>query len=123
METDTLQRNRLGAYGEAIAARYLVREAGMLVLDRNWHSAHGELDLVLRDGNILVACEVKTRSSLAKGEPLEAIGAAKIDRLKILIEQWREIHQVRAHQIRLDLVGVLLSHGQVQRIDHVRGVA
>ncbi|MGC4003715.1 MAG: YraN family protein [Pirellulales bacterium] len=123
MEIDTLQRNRLGAYGEAIAARYLVREAGMLVLDRNWHTAHGELDLVLRDGNILVACEVKTRGSLAKGEPLEAVTTEKIDRLKALIELWRETHRVRAREIRLDLVGVLLSRGQVQRIDHVRGVS
>lgn len=122
METDTLHRNRLGAFGEAVAARYLVREAGMLVLDRNWRCAQGELDLVLRDGNILVACEVKTRGSLVKGEPLEAVTQEKLERLKVLIELWREARQVRAREIRLDIVGVLMAHGQVQRIDHVRGV-
>jgi len=120
--TDTLRRNRLGAYGEAIAASYLTREAGMLVLERNWRCSHGELDLVLRDGRVLVACEVKTRAGLSKGAPLEAVTPAKLERIKILIETWRGQHGIGARELRIDLVGVLLSHGAITRIDHVRGV-
>ena len=48
------------------AARYLV-EQGMVVLDRNWRCEQGEIDLVLRDGEVLVFCEVKTRASAAFG--------------------------------------------------------
>ena len=48
--TTAQQRRALGAYGERIAARHLVENGGMTVLDRNWQCAAGELDLVLRDG-------------------------------------------------------------------------
>lgn len=54
-------KQALGAYGEALAARHLV-EQGMVLLDRNWRCDAGEIDLVLRDGEVLVVCEVNTRS-------------------------------------------------------------
>ncbi len=50
----------LGIQGERIAAAFLAR-AGLHVLDRNWRCRDGELDLVARDGDALVFCEVKTR--------------------------------------------------------------
>ena len=59
--TTARQRLATGGYGEASAARYLV-ELGMVVLDRNWRCELGEVDLVLRDGPVLVICEVKTRA-------------------------------------------------------------
>ena len=74
-------RQQLGRYGEAYAARYLV-EHGMEVLDRNWRCAAGEIDLVLRDGDVLVVCEVKTRASLAFGSPFEAVTERKLARLR-----------------------------------------
>ena len=43
------------------------------MLDRNWRCDAGEIDLVLRDGRVLVVCEVKTRASTAYGSPLEAV--------------------------------------------------
>lgn len=110
----------LGAYGEALAARHLV-DAGMVLLDRNWRGPAGEIDLVLRDGATLVFCEVKTRSSTAFGSPLEAVGAAKAGRMRRLAAQWMEAHDVRVRDVRLDLVGVLHAAGKVE-IDHVAGV-
>lgn len=110
----------LGAYGEALAARHLV-DAGMVLLDRNWRGPAGEIDLVLRDGATLVFCEVKTRSSTAFGSPLEAVGAAKAGRMRRLAAQWMEAHDVRVRDVRLDLVGVLHAAGNVE-IDHVAGV-
>ena len=61
MTTTAASRQALGAYGETLAARLLTVERGMVLLDRNWRCPEGELDLVLRDGDVLVACEVKTR--------------------------------------------------------------
>src|SRR5690348_6271287 len=57
----------LGRYGEALAVRYL-REQGMEVVDRNWRCEIGEVDIVARDGDCLVICEVKTRRSSGFGE-------------------------------------------------------
>lgn len=111
---------KLGAWGEQLAARHLVGE-GMVVLDRNWRGDGGELDLVLRDGQTLVVCEVKTRSSTGWGAPLEAVGRRKADRLRRLAAQWMAARGVRAPDVRLDLVGVLRTpDGPV--VEHVKAI-
>jgi putative endonuclease len=115
------QRQSLGRYGEVVAARRLV-EAGMVLLERNWRCELGEIDLVLRDGPVLVVCEVKTRSSTDFGDPLEAVGRAKAERLHRLAERWQEERGVRPAEVRIDLVGVLQDGHGAARVDHVRGV-
>ena len=111
----------LGAYGEALAAQHLVK-AGMVLLDRNWRCPSGEIDLVLRDGQTLVFCEVKTRSSTAYGSPLESVSAEKAARLRRLAALWIQAHEVRVRDVRIDLVGVLRSAGAPAVVDHVQGV-
>lgn len=111
---------RIGAYGEQVAARHLVGQ-GMVILDRNWRGEAGELDLVLRDGDVLVVCEVKTRSSEGWGSPLEAVGRQKAERLRRLAAQWIQVHGVRVPEVRLDLVGVLRTPGGPV-VEHVRAI-
>jgi putative endonuclease len=113
------QRLATGDYGEASAARYLV-EQGMVVLDRNWRCELGEIDLVLRDGEVLVFCEVKTRASAAYGSPLEAVSAPKMARMRRLAARWMRDHAVSAPEVRLDVVGLLLDGSP--RLEHLRGV-
>src|SRR4051812_44367438 len=114
------QRMALGGYGEAQAARFLV-ELGMVVLDRNWRCDLGEVDLVLRDGSVLVFCEVKTRATEAFGSPLEAVTPAKVARLRRIAARWMHEHHVRAEEGRLDLVGGLLHGSGAGRGEHARG--
>ena len=115
------QRTATGQYGEASAARWL-SQGGMVLLDRNWRCELGEIDLVLRDGDVLVVCEVKTRSSAAFGSPFEAVTPAKLSRLRRLGARWVAERGVRVPEIRIDLVGVRLDLGGDDRFDHVRGV-
>lgn len=112
----------LGAFGEAYAARHLV-DAGMVLLDRNWRCELGEIDLVLRDGEILVFCEVKTRSSARYGTPLESVTAPKAARLRRLAARWLADHHVRPREVRLDLVGVLVPRDGSPSVEHTAGVA
>jgi putative endonuclease len=116
-------RRALGAYGESLAARHLVEVQGMVLLDRNWRCELGEIDLVLRDGKVLVFCEVKIRSSTAFGSPLEGVTERKAARIRRLAARWLAAHQVHPDDVRIDLVGVLLRRGHAARLDHVRGVA
>ena len=122
MTTTARQRSALGAYGEALAARHLVQQ-GMVLLDRNWRCDLGEVDLVLRDGRVLVVCEVKTRSSLAYGSPLEGVTEQKASRLRRLAARWLADHEVHPDEVRIDLVGVLVPSSGAVEVDHVRGVA
>ena len=117
----TDHRLALGRFGEAYAARHLV-EQGMTLLDRNWRCDAGEIDLVLRDGRVLVVCEVKTRSSNAYGSPVEGVTAAKAARLRRLAARWLAEHPVRPDDVRIDLVGVLAAAGRPPHVEHVIGV-
>lgn len=121
MTTRTQRAHGLGAYGESLAARHLVAQ-GMVVLDRNWRCEQGEIDLVLRDGDVLVICEVKTRSSVAFGTPLEAVTQVKAARLRRLAACWLRDHLVRPQDVRFDLVGVLRPRSGAATVDHVRGI-
>jgi putative endonuclease len=114
-------RRRLGAWGEGVAARHLTRR-GMALLDRNWRCEAGEIDLVLRDGRVLVICEVKTRRSDAFGHPLAAVDAVKVARLRRLAARWLRAHDVRCDDLRIDLVGILAPHDGPVEVEHVAGV-
>ena len=115
-------RTQLGRYGEACAARHLTRHEGMIVLDRNWRCDLGEIDLVLRDRNVLVVCEVKTRTSARFGSTIEAVTEAKAARLRVLAARWCEERGLRPSHLRIDVVGVLLDGHHIVRIDHARGI-
>ena len=122
-QTTVRQKDALGAYGERLAARHL-SAAGLTVLDTNWRCALGELDIVARDGDVLVVCEVKTRSSTGHGHPLEAVTAAKAARLRLLAAAWIDERQVHPAEVRVDLVGVVRQRsGGPSTVEHVRGVA
>ena len=115
------RRRALGRFGETYAARHLVRQ-GLVLLDRNWRCDAGEIDLVLREGRVLVVCEVKTRSSTAFGSPVEAVSEQKAERLRRLADRWLEERGVRPPEVRLDLVGVLVPRTGRPQVEHVRGV-
>lgn len=120
--TTTAARQALGAYGEQVAARHL-QEHGYELLDRNWRCERGELDLVLRHGNVLVVCEVKTRSATqACGTPHEAVGPRKLQRLQRLAQLWQEAHGLRADEVRVDLVAVLRPDRGRAEVEHVVGI-
>jgi putative endonuclease len=116
-----LAKDGLGQYGENVAVAHL-RGAGLTILDRNWRCDIGEIDIVARDGDVLVVCEVKTRSSTGFGAPLEGVTARKAARLRRLAARW--VHEQRVHppDIRIDLVGVLQTGRGAAEVEHVRGV-
>jgi len=116
------QRTTLGRYGEALAEQVLIG-AGMTILDRNWRCDLGEIDLVARDGDTVVVCEVKTRSGLGFGHPLESVTARKVARLRRLAARWVVEHRVHPAQIRLDVIAVLREPGPGPvHVEHLREV-
>jgi putative endonuclease len=111
----------LGQRGERLAESFLTR-AGLVILDRNWRCAQGEIDLVARDGDELVFVEVKTRSSTAFGHPLEAITAPKLARLRRLAAAWCAEHEARAAAIRVDAVAIVAPRSGEPVIEHLRRI-
>jgi putative endonuclease len=111
----------LGKSGEQAAAEYL-QARGLRILDRNWRCADGEIDIVAVEGQVLVVCEVKSRTSMRYGSPLEAVGRAKRSRLRRLAVQWLNAHGVRFDQVRIDVVGLIYEGTGGFTIEHIRGV-
>jgi putative endonuclease len=115
-------KDELGRLGEQLAAEYL-QQAGLRILDRNWRCAEGELDIVAVERRVLVACEVKTRSGLGFGSPLEAISRRKQARLRRLAINWIKAHGVLFDEVRVDVIGLVRDRAGHFTIEHVRGVA
>ena len=115
-------KDALGRMGEDVAARHLESE-GFVVLERNWRCSEGELDILARDGDTLVVCEVKTRSSTRYGSPFEAITERKLHRLERLGMRWMRERGVRPTRMRVDIVSVLAPQDGRRVIEHVRGLS
>lgn len=113
-------KDELGLRGEQLAAEYLER-AGLRILDRNWRCAQGEIDIVAAERQVLVVCEVKTRSGVQFGTPLEAVTRAKQKRLRRLAFQWLAANGVLFDEVRIDVVGLTKASDGTFEIEHVRG--
>lgn len=113
----------LGRDGEDIAATYLEAQ-GWRIIDRNWRCPAGELDIVAWDeaAQALVFVEVKSRSSVAFGQPVEAITWRKLAKLRELASLWLRSTEARVPTIRVDAVGVLVLRGCKPELTHLRGI-
>jgi putative endonuclease len=104
----TVARQARGRRGEDLVAHWYTRR-GYRVLDRNWRSRQGELDLVVEASGLLVFCEVKTRTSDRFGTPAEAVTREKQLRIRRLAREWMTVTRTRAPQVRFDVASVLLG--------------
>jgi putative endonuclease len=116
-----LRSRSLGRYGEDIAARYL-QAGGLVLIDRNWRGPSGEIDLVALDGDTLVICEVKTRTTDMYGGALAAVDARKLARLRRLAIEWLQDHPLSVVDIRVDVVAVWRGSRGPAKIQHLAGV-
>ena len=114
----TTQRQAVGAYGERVAARHL-QDQGLVLLDRNWRCSDGELDLVLRDGDDVVFCEVKTRRGDRFGSPAEAVDHRKVRKRRLLALRRRADAGVGSPGIRFDVVEVLPRRNGAPQVRHI----
>jgi putative endonuclease len=118
-------KDAVGRYGEDVAAAHL-RAAGMVILARNWRCRQGELDIIADDGGALVFCEVKTRSTVRFGTPVEAVSAVKAARIRRLAISWLIENRESADaaywpQLRFDVVSVLRRRDGPPRVEHYPG--
>jgi putative endonuclease len=115
----TRARRAVGAYGERLAEQHLT-EQGLVLLVRNWRCTDGEVDLILRDGEAIVFCEVKTRRSDRFGPPAAAVGFTKVRRLRRLAARWLAESGEQHGEVRFDVVSVLPQPRGASLIEHVR---
>jgi putative endonuclease len=112
-----LSKHLSGAWGEELALRYLMRQ-GYELVERNYRTRYGELDLILRKENTLVFAEVKLRRGVGYGDPLEAVTPRKQATIRSLAEQYLSEKEPDFDTLRFDVVGILVGKGTPQ-VRHV----
>ena len=121
MSTDL--RHRLGKQGEQIAAEHLTR-LGYEIVERNFRTRWGELDIVAFDGTTLAFCEVKTRRLSRSGGPFEGFRTPQRQRIRKMAGAWMIEHTDRpyAELLRFDAIGITIdATGKLVSIDHLEG--
>jgi putative endonuclease len=106
-------RRQLGDHGEDLAAAAL-KQRGYKILERNYVTPLGEIDLIARQGKVLVVVEVKTRKSTRFGSPQEAVSAAKQGRLRRLADYYLKAKRLTGSPVRFDVVAVTLAGAEAQ---------
>ncbi|MBV9214027.1 MAG: YraN family protein [Actinobacteria bacterium] len=122
-------RRSIGERGERIAERHLIR-SGYRILERNFRTRHGEIDLVASDARTIVFCEVKTRVDSGRMGvigPFDSIGPRKRRQVRSMASGWLQQRppgrqRPARDELRFDAIGVTLApDGQVLRVDHLQG--
>lgn len=110
---------RIGDLGEDLARGWLWAH-GMKVLFRRYRArGGGEVDIIARDGDTLVFCEVKTRVASPFARPASAVDREKQGLITRGANSWlRELGYVPV-LIRFDIVEVILEDGEIPRINHL----
>ena len=103
---DADPRHELGRKGEAVAAKYY-RQQGYALLDQNFRTRYGELDLVLYRDGVMVIAEVKTRSRMGIVAPRESVDRRKRQRLIWAAQIYLQNSPYRESAVRFDVVEVI----------------
>jgi putative endonuclease len=118
------RRKRLGETGEQLAAEHLIRR-GFRILERNYRTRWGELDIVAFDGTTLAFVEVKARrAGYRAGTPFDSIHPRKRAQVRKLVSSWLNERHARpsAAEIRCDAIGVTFdSTDRMVALEHLEG--
>lgn len=112
-------RQELGKRGEDLACAEL-EKLGYVVLDRRFRTRRGELDIVARDGTVLVFVEVRARSGSRYGTPFESVTWQKRQRLSQMAASYLSIRRVAGVACRFDVVSIVEEDG-THTIELVKG--
>lgn len=116
------RRQSLGRLGESIAVTFLV-EKGYTILEKNWRSPYGEIDLIVQCNDVIAFIEVKTRASKSLGPPEISITARKEEHMRSAAEYYIQQHPQLNQDWRIDVVTIQFHAGNsAPLIDHFENV-
>lgn len=117
-----MTRLAVGKLGEDIACSYL-KNKGYTILENNFRTRFGELDIVVQKENRLVFIEVKTRIGRLKGKPYESVNLRKLSHLKRAINYFLKTKDFHTYKLRLDVITIVLNDDQsVDEMKHFENV-
>ncbi len=118
-----LNTHKLGEIGENLAIKFLEKN-GYKILERNFRSKFGEIDIIAQDKNTLVFVEVKTRLNNKFGLAEEAITPWKIEKIIKAGEYYKLLHPKLPESLRIDAVCLNFSpFGNLEKIEIFKNIS
>lgn len=108
----------LGKTGEDQACRFL-RKKGYSIVQTNYRTRCGEIDIIAKQGPILVFIEVKTRRSTSFGSPLLAVTAKKQRQISMVAQEYLSKNKLFESDARFDVVGMRIDAAERVEIEHI----
>ena len=107
-----MNKRSIGNIGEDIAVKWLVKNKNYNILDRNYSTGYGEIDIIAEDGKALVFIEVKFRNGTDFGYPYEAVNKNKQCRIcKAALQYVQKKYNTADINIRFDVVELIKKDG------------
>lgn len=98
----------IGSFGEALARDYLISK-GYKILNMNFRNKFGEIDIICKNNNLLIFCEIKSRYSNSFGSPIESITCYKQKQIIKLSELYLISKKYYNFNVRYDIIEVIFN--------------
>ena len=118
MNNVTPYKQEIGRQGEQLAAKFL-QARGLVVLEFNFYTRYGEIDLIAKDKEEYVFVEVKTRKSKKYGEPQESVNRAKQRNLIRTAQMYLKKHNLEEVDWRIDVIAIYLQNDKEPEINYI----
>jgi putative endonuclease len=107
----------LGREGEELATAFL-RQKGYTIIEKNYKTRFGEIDIIAKDSDVFVFVEVKTRTDTTFGHPFEAVNLRKREKIrKVALFFMKKIN--KEVPARFDILSISMKDG-MQQIAHIK---
>jgi putative endonuclease len=113
-------KTELGKHGEDIACNYLI-QTGYKIVERNFRTRSGEIDIVATKSGTLSFIEVKTRNNLNFGLPFEAVNRKKIKKIRTASIEYLQNKTVNYSELSFDVVSIIMNNTKNAEIEHIKG--
>ena len=113
-------KHEMGKIGEDLATKYL-EDVGYTIIERNFMSRQGEIDIIAKDKKELVFIEVKTRTNDMYGKPIEAVNMQKQKHLLNTIKYYLYSKHLENEFVRIDVIEVYFNN-DTYKINHIKQI-
>lgn len=117
-----MNKQELARWGEDLAQKYL-SERGIQIIEKNFRTQYGEIDIIGFENDDLVFFEVKTRSSIKFGYPEEAVNSKKIEKIETVANEFLDTLTTSDLNWRIDAIAIIRNpHNLKYQIKWVKNV-
>ncbi len=115
-----MNKRKFGIIGEKIAQDYL-KNKGYEIIETNFYTKKGEIDIVSKKDNYIVFVEIKTRNNLEYGTPAMAVNFTKKMHIKNSAKIYIHMNNLYGCNVRFDVIEIIIKNGKC-KINHIKNI-